>query len=114
MGHFNVLLAACGLYCGACYHYRASFYTSDRLRAYRARTYRLSKPINTKEQAVAFVNKRGFVYFWPIKGIELPNLWMAVAGDRPVADAHDDPGHVTWGWKDSRKARFHITFCKRT
>jgi hypothetical protein len=46
------------------------------------------------------VNRRGFVYFWPIKGIDLPSLWTAVAGDRPVADAHDDPGHVTWRWKD--------------
>jgi uncharacterized protein YcaQ len=27
-------------------------------------------------------------------------LWTAVAGDRPVADKHDDPGHITWGWKD--------------
>jgi hypothetical protein len=27
----HVLLAACGLYCGACYHYRASFYESGRL-----------------------------------------------------------------------------------
>ena len=25
---------------------------------------------------------------------------MAAAGNRQVADAHDDPGHVTWGWKD--------------
>ena len=24
-----------------------------------------------------------------------------MAGDRRVADAHDDPGHVTWGWKDN-------------
>jgi hypothetical protein len=31
----------------------------------------------------------------------MPSLWTAVAGDRQVADAHDDPGHVTWGWKDS-------------
>ena len=46
------------------------------------------------------MNARGFVYFWPIKGIDLPALWTAVAGDRPVADEHDDPGHVTWGWKD--------------
>ena len=30
----------------------------------------------------------------------MPSLWTAVAGDRPVADAHDDPGHITWGWKD--------------
>src|SRR3972149_5049108 len=42
-----------------------------------------------------------FSYFWPIKDVTLPSLWAAVAGDRPVADAHDDPGHVTWGWKDS-------------
>ena len=27
-------------------------------------------------------------------------MWTAVAGDRPVADKHDDPGHITWGWKD--------------
>ncbi len=50
--------------------------------------------------AAKFVNERGFIYFWPVKGIDLPSLWTAVAGDRPVADAHDDPGHVTWGWKD--------------
>ncbi|MBN2116708.1 MAG: DUF3795 domain-containing protein [Anaerolineales bacterium] len=37
----NVLLAACGLYCGACYHYRASFYTTDRLRQEAARRGRL-------------------------------------------------------------------------
>ncbi len=49
----------------------------------------------------SFVNVRGFIYFWPITGILLPSLWTAVAGDRPVADAHDDSGHVTWGWKDA-------------
>jgi uncharacterized protein YcaQ len=49
---------------------------------------------------VKFVDRRGFVYFWPIKGIDLPSLWMAVAGDRPVPNEHDDPAHVTWGWKD--------------
>jgi len=31
----------------------------------------------------------------------MPNLWTAVAGDRPVADKHDDPGHITWRWKDN-------------
>lgn len=71
-------------------------------RAYRAETFRLSPRLKLKspDDAVAFVNERGFVYFWPNKGVDLPNLWSAVAGDRPVADAHDDPGHVTWGWKD--------------
>lgn len=33
--------------------------------------------------------------------MELPNLWHAVAGDRPVPDDHDDPGHISWNWKDS-------------
>lgn len=70
---------------------------------YRKNTFRLSpgQRIKTREQAVDFVNKRGFVYFWPIRDITMPSLWAAVAGDRPVADQHDDPGHVTWGWKDS-------------
>jgi len=59
------------------------------------------KPLSSQAQALKFINERGFVYFWPIKGIDLPSLWTAVAGDRPVADAHDDPAHVTWGWKDN-------------
>lgn len=77
--------------------------TSSTLAAYRAQTFRLSPAprITSPEQALAWVNERGFAYFWPIKGILLPNLWTAVAGDRPVADAHDDPGHITWDWKDS-------------
>ncbi len=33
----NTLLAACGLYCGACYHYRASFYGEERLQREAAR-----------------------------------------------------------------------------
>jgi hypothetical protein len=75
----------------------------DVLASYRAQTFRLSPGLRLKDrqQAVEFVNERGFVFFWPISGVTLPSLWAAVAGDRPVADAHDDPGHVTWGWKDS-------------
>src|SRR5512139_1191079 len=72
------------------------------LENYRARTY-CSLPgtrLHSKEAAIDFVNRRGFVYFWPINEVVMPSLWAAVAGDRPVADAHDDPGHVTWGWKD--------------
>jgi len=56
--------------------------------------------LKTAEEARAFVEEVGFCHFWPIKEVELPSLWVAVAGDRPVADEHDDPGHVTWGWKD--------------
>jgi hypothetical protein len=74
----------------------------EALQRYQARTFR-SQPgsrIHSKEEAIQYANERGFIFFWPIKDIRLPSLWSAVAGDRPVADAHDDPGHVTWGWKD--------------
>lgn len=75
----------------------------EQLNRYRAETFRLppGKRIATPAAALDWVNRRGFVYFWPIKGIDFPSLWTAVAGERMVADAHDDPGHVTWGWKDS-------------
>jgi hypothetical protein len=74
----------------------------DQLGTYRTRTFRLSPGLRlgTLTAAIQFVNERGFIYFWPIKGVDLPSLWTAVAGSRPVADQHDDPGHVTWGWKD--------------
>lgn len=77
--------------------------TWEIVQAYRQQTFRLKSDIRvrTKEQAVQFVQERGYVFFWPIRGFVLPSLWSAVAGDRPVADAHDDPGHITWDWKDS-------------
>jgi hypothetical protein len=76
--------------------------TPARLKAYCNRTYHRTSAgkVRTIEAALDFVNERGFTFFWPIKGIELPSLWVAVAGSRPVASEHDDPGHITWGWKD--------------
>lgn len=75
----------------------------DKLKAHRVRTFNLPpyKALTSPAQALDFVNERGFTYFWPIKGVDFPNLWTAVAGDRPVPNEHDDPGHVTWGWKDN-------------
>jgi hypothetical protein len=77
--------------------------SKEKLINFRTHTFRWTsgERVSTKEQGIQFVDQRGFIYFWPIKDILLPSLWVAVAGDRPVADAHDDPGHVTWGWKDS-------------
>jgi hypothetical protein len=77
--------------------------TREILNVYRSRTFNSTPDLllKTREQAVSYVNQRGFIFFWPITGMLLPSLWTAVAGDRPVADAHDDPGHVTWGWKDA-------------
>lgn len=75
----------------------------EKLKVLRARTFHLAPatPLSTPAQALNFVNERGFVYFWPIKGINLPSLWVATAGDRPVPDNHDDPGNITWEWKDN-------------
>ncbi len=73
------------------------------IHAYRAQTFHWlpGQRLKERQDAVAFVKERGFVFFWPITGFLLPSLWVATAGDRPVADEHDDPGHVTWGWKDA-------------
>lgn len=71
----------------------------NRLRDVRYRR-KPSLRLKSVADAVDFVNEVGFCTLWPIKGMELPSLWAAVAGNRPVADEHDDPGHVTWNWKD--------------
>src|SRR5258706_1199585 len=73
-----------------------------KLQAHRTRTFNLppSKRVVSVSQALTFIDKRGFVYFWPIKGIDLPSLWASVAGDRPVAHQHDDPGQSTCGCND--------------
>jgi Winged helix DNA-binding domain len=73
-----------------------------KLQTHRTRTFNLppTKRLSSPSQALTFINQRGFIYFWPISGIVMPSLWTAVAGDRPVADKHNDPGHITWGWKD--------------
>lgn len=72
------------------------------LRRYREATFhtRPGSVLRSAEQAIEFVNQRGFVLFWPNKGLDFPSLWCAVAGDRPVADNQDDPAHITWRWKD--------------
>lgn len=83
----------------------------DRVQEYRAHTfgYKPQERVKTKEDAIRFVNERGYIYFWPITGITLPSLWAAVSGDRPVADDHDDPGHISWDWKDSLLGK-HVWF----
>lgn len=75
----------------------------SKLTDYQALTFRYApgSRLTTPEQAIEYVKDRGFIFFWPVKGFLFPSLWGAVAGDRPVADEHDDPGHITWSWKDS-------------
>ncbi|MBN1286310.1 MAG: hypothetical protein JXB47_13005 [Anaerolineae bacterium] len=71
-------------------------------RAYRYRR-TPERRVQACDAAVDFVNEVGFAFFWPIKGIEMPNLLHAIAGRiRDVPDAHDDPdGSRCWDWKDT-------------
>jgi hypothetical protein len=70
----------------------------------RAVNYRRTpeRRVQTVEAAQAFVDEVGFCHFWPIKGIEMPSLFHAIAGrERDVPNAHDDPDlSKSWGWKD--------------
>ena len=70
----------------------------------RAFNYRRTpeRRVQTVEEARAFVDEVGFCHFWPIKDIETPNLFHAIAGrERDVPNAHDDPDlSKCWGWKD--------------
>lgn len=58
--------------------------------------------LHTIEEARSFVTEMGFCHFWPIKGVETPNLFHAIAGrERSVPNAHDDPDlSRCWSWKD--------------
>ena len=78
--------------------------TSKQIDLIRTHTYRRTKErrVQTIEQAERFVNEVGFCFFWPIQGVELPNLFHAIAGRvRNVPNEHDDPDiSKCWGWKD--------------
>ena len=76
---------------------------SKLLDSYRLNTFYSNEgsPLQSIDQALEYVENRRFIFFWPVKGIDLPSLWSATAGNRPVAAERDDPSHVTWGWKDS-------------
>jgi hypothetical protein len=77
---------------------------SDSIRRVREHNYRRTpeRRLRTVEDARAFVDEVGFCHFWPIKGVETPNLFHAIAGRvRPVPMEHDDPDiGKCWGWKD--------------
>ena len=74
----------------------------DRWESHRAKTFLHPPEINisTISGARNYVNQRGFVFLWPIKGVDLPSLWEAMGGSYPVSSDHTDPYHITWTWKD--------------
>ena len=93
--------------------------TQKRLQEYRAQVYRYApgKRLYDVKQAIKYVNERGFIFFWPKKGVMLPSLWTAVAGNRPVPNEHDDPGNISWEWKDrmlDKKVWYYARIVKHT
>ncbi len=77
----------------------------DQIHRLREHTYHRTpeRRLHTVDEARAFVDEIGFCHFWPIKDIEMPNLFHAIAGRvRPVPHEHDDPDiSKCWGWKDN-------------
>ncbi len=78
--------------------------TREWLAERRARRYRLAPELRlqTVEDARAYVQDMGFCLFWPIQGVEVPNMFHAIAGRvREVPAEHGDPDiGKSWGWKD--------------
>ncbi len=97
-----------------------SLLSAEWVEAQRARIYRRTpeRRIQTRDAAVAFVNELGFVFFWPIKGVECASLFHAIAGRvRDVPNEHDDPDiNKCWGWKDEllgARAWFYAKLLRR-
>jgi len=81
---------------------RDKFLSCKKLDSFREKTFHI-KPgtrVQSYEEAIEFVNERGFAFFWPVKECLLPSLWTAHTGRMTVPKNHDDPGHRTWAWKD--------------
>jgi hypothetical protein len=76
----------------------------ERILRLREHNYRRTpeRRVLTVEEARAFVEEVGFCHFWPIKGVETPSLFHAIAGRvRSVPMEHDDADNSKcWGWKD--------------
>ncbi len=91
------------------------------IEAQRARIYHRTEArrLRTLAAAEKFVAEVGFCFFWPIAGVELPNLFHAIAGRvRAVPMAHDDADlSQCWSWKDQslgvRRWYYAKLLCKR-
>lgn len=88
--------------------------TKNTIQKYRQELWMPKSPPATLEEAIIWVEKMDFVYFWPIQGVEFPSLWQAVAHNRPVT--YGDPANYTWEWKDkslSMKVWYYAKFLRK-
>jgi hypothetical protein len=81
-----------------------TLFTLKRIERLRAHNYHRTRTrrVQTLREAERFVQEAGFCFLWPIKGVEMPSLFHAIAGRvRDVPMAHDDPDlSKCWNWKD--------------
>ena len=60
--------------------------------------------IRTFAQAAAYIERVGFCVLFPVKGLPLPSLWVAVKGKSPrrfnLVAAWDEDAERLWAWKD--------------
>jgi len=52
--------------------------------------------LTTEEEALSFINKRGFATLFPIRGFSFPNLYQAIAGMNK-----DEKFEKAWQWADN-------------
>ncbi|MCS6846333.1 MAG: crosslink repair DNA glycosylase YcaQ family protein [Anaerolineae bacterium] len=65
---------------------------------------RRDKRLASAEDIRAFVNEAGVCLLFPVQGIELPNVYQAVAGfEKPMTAQHDDP-HIALTWETKDRA----------
>ena len=85
--------------------YPALPFTNDQITKIREFRYRRTpgRAVTSPEQARTFVEDMGMCFFWPIKDIEMPSLFHAIAGRiRLVPNEHGDPDiSRSWSWKDN-------------
>ena len=70
--------------------------------------------VRSEEVAKAFIDEVGFCFLFPVKAVDLPNLWDAInGGQRPTPRHHDDHAlGLTWRWKDSLPTKRQVFYAK--
>jgi hypothetical protein len=56
--------------------------------------------VRTEKAALEFLDRVGFCFLFPQKGLVLASLWQAVKGDSDVMHSWDADAERVWGWKD--------------
>jgi hypothetical protein len=90
--------------------------TQEEIEEQRDRNYRrrAESAVRSEEAAKEFIDEVVFGFLFPVRGVELPNLWDAInGGPRPMPRHHHDYElGLTWRWKDSLPANKQVFYAK--